>query len=711
MDPYIYQYTIGGLIFIVGLIYAARQGFIGFTARGMRNLVLMLGGMIFFMVIQGYLQYAPMTTAEPVASPSGDQPPSIVGKPIDYAVMVLYMATILAIGIYFGRNNKTTKDFFFGGQRFSWWLIAFSLVATLVGSYSFVKYSQAAYSYGLASTQSYLNDWALMPLLLFGWLPILYFSRITSVPEYFGRRFNSKVRLWATLSVLIYLVSYIGVNLYTMGTVLHYLLGWDVLIAAVVVASISAVYVTFGGQTSVIMTDLFQGVMLLAAGLLILVLGIHYLGGFDQFWEHLPRTHRLAFNNFNTNTSFPSVGIFWQDAVANSAFFYFLNQGILMRFMAAKSAKEARRAAIALPLILMPIAAIVVACGGWVGKALVHSGALGEMEPSEAFYITAELLSRPGVFGLILAALTAALMSTVDTLITAVSAVTVNDLYKPYIKPQATDRQLLRTARLCAIGATLVGIGLVPIFAQFDTIYAAHGAMTAAVTPPLVVALLFSVFWRRFTATAALWTIIGGLAAITFSVFVPEVIKPIAHGVPMDPDFRETGGGLLAGAKQYKFMRALFGLLVSGGIGVVVTLFTKPEPFSKQRGLVWGTIADAIRHYKGSSGTTNETETAAARGLAIPHKAEIEPPSRGDARLAVVAISEKLAEQLKARANDLVYVSDARWWLGGLRSVHAVIGSIDATLEGEAIQMGPQTFAAVVRSSRRSKPIMVERLY
>ncbi len=382
-----------------------------------------------------------------------------------------------------------------------------------------------------------------------------------------------------------------------------------------------------------------------------------------------------------------------------------------MRFMAAKPVKEARRAAIALPLILMPVAAIVVACGGWVGRALVHSGALGEMEPSQAFYISAELLSRPGVFGLIIAALTAALMSTVDTLITAVSAVTVNDLYKPYIKPQATDRQLLRTARFCAIGATLVGIGLVPIFAQFDTINAAHGAMTAAVTPPLVVALFFSVFWRRFTATAALWTIIGGLAAITFSVFVPEVIKPIAHGVPMDADFRETGGGLLAGAKQYKFMRALFGLLVSGGIGIVVTMFTKPEPWSKQRGLVWGTIADAIRHYKGSSGTTTETESAAARGLAVPHTAEVEPTTRGEAQLAVVTISEKLAGQLKADVNDLVYVSDARWWLGGLRSVHAVVGSIDSKLEGDTIQMGPQTFAAVVRSSRRSKPVVVERLY
>ncbi len=304
------------------------------------------------------------------------------------------------------------------------------------------------------------------------------------------------------------------------------------------------------------------------------------------------------------------------------------------------------------------------------------------MEPSQAFYISAELLSRPGVFGLILAALTAALMSTVDTLITAVSAVTVNDLYKPYINPQAADRQLLRTARFCAIGATLVGIGLVPIFAQFDTIYAAHGAMTAAVTPPLVVALLFSVFWRRFTATAALWTIIGGLVAITFSVFVPEVIKPFAHGVPMDADFRETGGGFFAGAKQYKFMRALFGLSVSCAIGVVVTMFTKPESSFKQRGLVWGTIADAIRHYKGAPGT----ESASARAAAVPCKAESEPPTRGEARLAVVTISEELARRLKAQVDDLVYVSDARWWLGGLRSVHAVVGSIDATLDGETIQ-------------------------
>ncbi len=661
---------------------------------------------MFFMVLQGYLQYAPMQEAPAVPYTGEAVPKKVIGQPIDYAIMIVYLIIILLIGTWFGRRQQGTKDFFFGGQRFSWWMIAFSLVATLVGSYSFVKYSQAAYNYGFASSQSYLNDWALMPLLLFGWLPILYFSRITTVPEYFGRRFNGKVRLAATIGVLVYLVSYIGVNLYTMGTVLHHLLGWDLMGSAVLIATVSAIYVTQGGQTSVIMTDLFQGLMLLLTGLVLLVLGIHYLGGVEHFLEHLPRGHRLAFNNFNENPTFPSVGIFWQDAMANSAFFYFLNQGILMRYMATKSTREARKAAIAMPLILMPIAAVVVASGGWIGQAFVHAGVLPEMDPKKAFYITAEFLSHPGIFGLILAALTAALMSTVDTLITAVSAITVNDLYKPYINRDASEKQLLRSARFSAVGVTVLGIALVPVFAQFKTIYAAHGAMTAAVTPPLVVALLMAVFWRRFTAKAALATIVGGLVVIGISIFIPEIIKPFAHGVPMNADFREAGGGLFSGAREYKFMRAFFGLSISSVIGVVVTLFTKPETKQKQAGLVWGTMSDAIRNYKGSAGSESDMAVATA----LPCKLDAEPPLQGDAQLPRVNLSPSVIEQLRAKVGDPVYVTDTRWWLGGLLSMHVVIGGV---LEGaeDRIELGPSTYSFIVTAGRTNIPVKIERLY
>ena len=110
-----------------------------------------------------------------------------IGTPLDVWIIIAYFIGILGFGRFFGRFIKGTKDFLFAGQKLSWWLIGMSCVATLVGSYSFVKYSEVAFKYGFSSTQSYLNDWFWMPFWMFGWLPIIYFSRVTSIPEYFER--------------------------------------------------------------------------------------------------------------------------------------------------------------------------------------------------------------------------------------------------------------------------------------------------------------------------------------------------------------------------------------------------------------------------------------------------------------------------------------------------------------------------------------------
>ncbi len=708
--PYLYAYGVGGVVFLLGIYFAWRQGYLGISARGLRNLAVCLLILFFFLGIQGYLQFASMDTLPEAAYRGGaeevvQRQGSARGETIDYAIMVGYFLLILAVGTWFSRRQKTVKDFFFGGQRFSWWLIAFSLIATTVGSYSFVKYSNKGFGYGLSSSQTYLNDWVWFPLLVFGWLPILYFSRVTSIPEYFGRRFDRTIRLWATVFVLVYLIGYVGVNLFTMGKVLNALLGWEIPLAAALVAVISCTYVTAGGQTSVVMTDLLQGLMLLVTGALIIWLGIDYLGGFNEFWAHLPRPSRFAFPNFNEDPGFPAVGIFWQDAIANSAMFYFLNQGIIMRFLATKSLAESRKAAFAMVLVLMTVAAAVVGGGGWVARALVHSGHLPENIPADkAFYVATEFLSRPGVFGLILATLTAALMSTVDTLITAVSAVVVNDLYRPYINPSAGERTLLRVARICSVSVTALGVLLVPMFMMFESIYDAHGAFTAAVTPPLVVTILLSVFWRRFTRTAALWTLVGGLVAIGFSLFVPEVITPFAHGVPM----KEVEDGFLSGMKQYKFMRACYGISVCLVIGVIVSLLTKPDSPEKQRGLVWGTVAEALRRYKGSPGHEGRSKRAPARLLASLE----DRTSPGEAHLPLVRISRGLAEELDAKAGDLVYLTDRRFWLGGLRSTHAVVGEVTGAEGGEAVvETGPGTYSLVVTPRREGKPIVVERLY
>ena len=737
MDPFLYQYFVGGIVFAIGLYYGVRQDYFSFNGSGLRNLVVVFAGLFFFAGVQGYLQYAPMTeqarhvvvddnglpkskdqllptdfpaakyrsskspeeiakiqhTAEQILHPSKER--DKLGTNLDYAIMIGYFVSMILIGTWFGRGQNNTKDFFFGGQRFSWWLIAFSLVATTIGSSSFVKYSKIAYTYGIASSQTYMNDWFWVPLLLFGWLPILYFSKVVSIPEYFQRRFGRGARNTATYLLLTYLIGYVGINLFTMGQALEILIGWDVFWSALLVAAISTTYVAFGGQTSVIMTDLFQGVMLLVTGLLLLVFGIQYLGGAEEFWTILPRNHRLAFADFNSNSDYPAVGIFWQDAMANSAMFYFLNQGMVMRLMAARSIEDSRKAVMIMLLVLMPIAALVVASGGWVGQALTSAGVLPEMSPKEAFFITSSFLSQPGVFGLVMAALTAALMSTVDTLITAISAIVVNDIYRP-LKPDASEQSMLSMARISSIAIAIIGVGLVPVFQSFGSIYSAHGAFTAAITPPLVITLLLGVFWRRFSSKAAIITMLLGLAVIFWSILQPEIITPFAHGVPL----QEVKEGFLAGKDQYKFMRAFFGLSTCLGIGLISgLLFPNTDP-AKLKGLVWGTISEAIQSYKGSAGSETMSDWFTVQYSLCEEQIELERP--------VGYISPKIAQLLEAKKGDILYVSDARTWLGGLRSTHILIGGINENLSEMEIQI-PSSVDEI--AGRKGFPLRIKRMY
>lgn len=582
---------------------------------------------------------------------------AVVGTRLDYFVILLYFVLIFSFGFIFARFTRSTKDFFFGGQRFSWWLITFSCVASVVGSYSFVKYSAAGFRYGMSSSMTYLNDWIVMGFLLLGWLPILYFGRIGSVPDYFKKRFDGRTAVMATIIVLLYMVGYIGINLYTMGIALNAMLGTNIFLSAVVVAVVCAVYVTIGGQTSVIMTDLAQGIILLIGGFLLFFLGLHVLGGWEAFWSGLPILHRLPFAKFNEPHEFHFVGIFWQDGIANTFALYMMNQGFILRFLSLKSVKEIKKTFLSLVLVLMPLAAFAVSNAGWLGRAMVSQGVLPpDVDANQIFVRVANTVCQPGLFGFVMAALTAALMSTIDTLINAVSAVAVNDVYKPYVAPNASDKHHLRVARIVSFSAALLGIALVPVFASFKSIYVAHGSFTASITPPMVVTIVLGVYWKKFTSSAAFWTLFGGTVMVVLSIAWPVLITPFSHGV--DP----SGG--------FKYMRALFGLAASGIIAVLVSYLTKTKSAKAIEGLVVGTLDKAKEKYKGAP--ANEVEGKKVAVLLSVNE-EIEE----------LSVSQKIAQLMSAKKGDIVYVSDARRWLGGLRSVHARISAIheEDTLE------------------------------
>lgn len=336
-----------------------------------------------------------------------------MGTQTDWVVMIVYLIAILLFGSYFSKYNHNTTDFFFGGRRFSWWLIAMSIVATGVSSHSFVKYSAKAWEYGFSSSMSYMNDWFFIPFFMFGWLPIVVYSKIRSIPEYFEKRFSPSARFFVTILQLLYLVGYIGIGFLTMGKAILPLMppsmnlfGIEINITLmgliIVIAFVTGAYTTFGGQIAVLFTDLVQGFMLLLAGLMVFIIGVDYVGGWHAFWNLLPTDWKLPLAHFNKPPDFNFVGIFWQDGVAGSVGFLFMNMGLIMRFMSAKSVNEGRKAATFNILFMLPISAIVVSGGGWVGKAmsmLSNSPIPANTEPDFIFVVVANIIMGPGVFG------------------------------------------------------------------------------------------------------------------------------------------------------------------------------------------------------------------------------------------------------------------------------------------------------------------------
>lgn len=579
----------------------------------------------------------------------------VVGTTLDQIIIIVYFIAILLFGSYFGRYAKTTSDFFFGGRRFAWWLITISIVATGVGSHSFIKYSSKAFQYGFSSTMTYMNDWFFVPFFMFGWLPIIIYSKIRSIPEYFDRRFNYTARLLATIMILLYMIGYIGIGFLTLATALYKIVGLPIMGTVIVIAVLTAIYMHFGGQTSVIFTDLLQGLILLFAGLFLFFIGINYLGGFDIFWKALPSSAKLPLAPFNYPPDFNFVGIFWQDGIAGSIGFLFMNQGLIMRFMACKNVNEGRKAATVNILIILPISAIVVSNAGWIGQAIVgvFPGRIDpNINPNDVFVVVTNLIAKPGIFGFIIAALSAALMSTVDTLVNASANVFVNDIVRPLTKKKRSDKHFLEVGRWASVGVTALGVILVPIFNSFDTIYEAHGWFHSTFTPPLIVAVFLGVFWRRFTSAAVIATFTIGAGLMILGQIFPQLIYPFAHGIEM-----QVG-------KPYIYIGALYNIVVCALVGISVSLMSKPKNPEDIKGLSIFDLARAREYFKGSKPNDREGKKAKVNFKVVKDQGDVIRFSKNDMAL------------MAADPGDLVYLMDRRKWLGGLKSIHSVYGGL-----------------------------------
>ena len=575
-------------------------------------------------------------------------------------IITSYFMMVTFFGAYFSRFSSNIHDFFFSGQRFAWWLPFISMMATGIGAYSYLKYSEQGLNTGMNSAMVYMNEWFIIPLFFFAWLPLMYWTKTRSIPQYFERRFNAGTRYVTVVIMLAYIFYYIGYNLFTIGLAFQGIFGFSPLWTLPLITCILGFYVSLGGQTAVIFTDLVQGILLYAAGFLAFGYGLYVLGGFSDFFGYLPLEHRLPFASFRENHYFNSVGIFWGDALAGSIAFLFLNQGFLMRFLSVRSVNEARLAGMANVMITLPLSALVVGSVGWVGKSILtkqealNTALVGndllQIENSYHTFVNVVgyvIQNNPIVLGIILSALLAALMSTIDTLINAATAIFIYDIYKPLIKPESSDSHYLRAAKFSTFGAAVLGLLLASwFFFQQGTLMSIHYKGIMVIIPSIVTTLLLGILWNRFNSISACSALVAGVGFTFMTLKFPEWIYPLRtlfYGA-------ETGDPFL--------FRALFGMIVSGFTGIIVCLFTEPADPEKIKGYTLDTIDTAIFSFKG--GEPNFKKGKKASGLKIKRDDSLK---EGE-----IALSQNSVRKLKAEPQDIIYLGDQRWYLGGLRS-------------------------------------------
>ena len=603
------------------------------------------------------------------------------------AVLIIYFVGITFLGLYFSRFSSNITDFFFSGRRFAWWLPTMSMVATGIGSYSYLKYSEQGFHTGMSSTHVYFNDWFLFPVFLFGWLPLLYFNRIKSIPEYFEKRFNSVARYLSVLSILSYIFYYIGYNLFTIGVAIEGIFGIPAIVSLPVIAFFLGVYVTIGGQTAVIFTDLVQGIILYLVGFLVIGCGIYALGGLGEFWSYLPVKDRLPLAPFNSNPQYNTTGIFWGDALAGGIAFLYMNQGFLMRFMTIRNLAHARMAAMANLMITLPLSALVIGGLGWVAKSILSKqaaigGALSggysllAIDNSYITFLTTAyyvIQENPWIMGFIVVALMAALMSTVDSLINAAAAISIYDIYRPLIRPKASSKHYLKMARFLSLSSIVIGLLLVIWFyQQKGTLMSIHYKGIMLIIPPVVTTVFLGILWKNFHAFSACVSMLVGIVVTVLTIIYSDPVHALREFL-LGP--RE--GDLI-------FFRAPFGILVTGLAGVITqniisrSKVNSLESISKKsfgfrfikalaqgasknvESLTVSALKQAMFNFKGG-------EPSLKRGKKVQH---LDVQLSSSLKDFEIGLSQKICDQLCVEVGDLIYLADQRWYLGGIRSGH-----------------------------------------
>ena len=520
---------------------------------------------------------------------------------LDWIVVALFCIALVGIIVWVMRQKQNNAaDYFLGGKDATWIAIGASIFASNIGSEHLIGLAGSGASSGMA-----MAHWEIQGgmILILGWVFVPFYSRsmVYTMPEFLEKRFNPQSRtILATISLISYVLTKVAVTVYAGGLVFQQVFGIDELwgidffwIAAIGLVLITALYTVLGGMKSVLYTSVLQTPILLLGSLIILVLGLKELGGWDEMMRICSAVKVNEYGDTMTNLirSNSDAQYPWLGALVGSAvigFWYWCtDQFIVQRVLSGKDERQARRGTIfgaylkLLPVFLFLIPGMIAfALHQQQGDFLPMTDGL--VNSDAAFPTLVAKLLPAGVKGLIVCGILAALMSSLASLFNSSAALFTIDFYQRF-RPDTEPRKLVRIGQAATVVIVILGILWIPVMRSVgDVLYLYLQDVQSVLAPGIAAAFLVGVLWKRATAQGGMWALISGLV-IGLCRLGAKVYYSNADAVAQ--------GGLF----KYLFFDVnwLFFcgwmLVFCLAVAVVVSLFTKaPEP-EKIRGLVFGT--------------------------------------------------------------------------------------------------------------------------
>ena len=437
----------------------------------------------------------------------------------DWFTITAYFAVVFAVGFYFSRRERTPGQYFLAGRNAGWFAVGASIFATNIGSEHFIGLAGSGASSGLAVGAYELS--AVFCILILGWVFLPYYlkSGVFTMPEYLERRYNPGCRWFLTVvSLFAYVFTKISVALFAGAILIKAVIGWPPLVSAVLLVIATGVYTVAGGLAAVIYTDMIQAFILIAGSVVLTVLGLHEVGGFEGLRAALPPDFFHMIKPMN-HSVYPwtgtTIGI-----VILGIWYWCTDQVNVQRALGAKNLTHSRGSTLlAAFLKLLPLFILVLP--GLIARVLWAEEIAAS--PDSAYPLIVTRLMPAGLAGLMIAALLAALMSSLSAVFNSCSTLITMDIYHKF-RPDASEKRLVSVGRYTTVGIVLVSIIWIPMIRfMSDQIYQYLQSVQAYIGAPITAVFLTGILWKRATGKAALVTLFVG-SGLGLVRFVTDII-------------------------------------------------------------------------------------------------------------------------------------------------------------------------------------------